>query len=207
MLIAPPGPSAAGFAQQFEAAISGGDVASVILPQGAMDEAAFQLLAERVVPVAQGAGIAAIIAGDTRIAGRVGADGIHVEAGRKELREAIDRFHPKLMVGAGGARTRDEALELGEEQPDYMLFGRFGSDTLPEPHHRNLELGNWWAAMIRIPCIVMGGAGIGSVATVAATGAEFVGLGAAAFASGLDPGSQVKAANAMLDEVAPRFED
>ena len=38
------------FRQAFAAAISGGDVASVILPANGMDEAAFQAFAERIVP-------------------------------------------------------------------------------------------------------------------------------------------------------------
>jgi thiamine-phosphate pyrophosphorylase len=206
VLILPSIAGAAEIPQQFEAAIAGGDVASVIVRQDGMDEAAFQALAGRIVPVAQQAGIAAIIAGDTRVAGRTGADGIHVE-GSRELREAVEKFQHKLMVGAGGAKTRDEALALGEERPDYILFGRFGYDVVPEPHRRNLALGTWWAEMIEIPCIVMAGSEVASVATVAATGAEFVGLCQAVFGPGLDPRSQVKAANEMLDQVAPRFED
>ncbi len=39
------------------------------------------------------------------------------------------------------AKTRDDALELGEERPDYIFFGRFGYDNKPEPHQRNLSLG------------------------------------------------------------------
>ena len=46
-----------------------------------------------------------------------------------------------MMVGAGGAKTRDDALELGEVRPDYIFFGRFGYDNKPEPHPRNLSLG------------------------------------------------------------------
>ena len=95
VLIARPGASADDLSRQLEAAISGGDVASVILPQGSMDEGAFQLAAERLVAIVQPAGIAAVIAGDTRIAGRVGADGIHVEGGRSELADAVRRFQPK----------------------------------------------------------------------------------------------------------------
>jgi thiamine-phosphate pyrophosphorylase len=207
VLIAPTGTAAPDLARQVGAAISGGDVASLILPQGGLDEAAFQSLAELVVPVAQQAGVAAIVAGDTRIAGRVRADGIHVEGGRQEVRQAVERFQPKLMVGAGGARTRDDALELGEERPDYLFFGRFGQDGFPEPHHRNLALGGWWAEMIEIPCIVMGGSEIASVAAVAATGAEFVGLSAAVFGNGADARDKVAAANELLDRVAPRFEN
>ncbi|MDG4910232.1 MULTISPECIES: thiamine phosphate synthase [unclassified Mesorhizobium] len=188
-------------------AFDGGDVASLILPENGMDDAAFQAFAEKIVPIAQAAGVAVIIAGDSRIAGRVHADGIHVEANRQELAETIERLADRMMVGAGGAKTRDEALELGEERPDYMFFGRFGYDNKPEPHHRNLALGEWWAQMIQIPCIVMAGSELASVETVAATGAEFVALSSAVFADGLDPRAAVAAANALLDQIAPRFED
>ncbi|MDX8479240.1 thiamine phosphate synthase [Mesorhizobium sp. VK24D] len=203
VLIAPPLASA----DHICAAFDGGDIASLILPDNGMDDAAFQAFAEKIVPVAQGCGIAVIIAGDSRIAGRVHADGIHVEAGRKDLAETIERLAGKMMVGAGGAKTRDEALELGEERPDYMFFGRFGYDNKPEPHPRNLSLGEWWAQMIQIPCIVMAGSDLASVETVAATGAEFVALSSAVFANRLDPRVAVAAANALLDETAPRFED
>ncbi|MBW8909574.1 thiamine phosphate synthase [Mesorhizobium sp. RCC_202] len=203
VLIAPPLTPA----EQICAAFEGGDVASLILPDNGMDDASFQAFAERIVPIAQAAGIAVIIAGDSRVAGRVQADGIHVEAGRKELAETIERVAGKMMVGVGGAKTRDEALGLGEERPDYMFFGRFGYDNKPEPHHRNLSLGEWWAEMISLPCIVMAGSELASVETVAATGAEFVALSSAVFADGRDPRAAVAAANALLDETAPRFED
>ncbi|UCI08555.1 thiamine phosphate synthase [Mesorhizobium sp. B1-1-8] len=202
VLIAPPLASA----EHICAAFEGGDVASLILPENGMDDATFQAFAEKIVPVAQSAGVAVIITGDSRIAGRVQADGIHVEAGRQELAETIERVQGKMMVGTGGAKTRDDALELGEERPDYMFFGRFGYDNKPEPHPRNLSLGEWWAQMIQIPCIVMAGSELGSVETVAATGAEFVALSSAVFANGLDPRAAVAAANALLDETAPRFE-
>ena len=206
VLIAPSGESAAGFAMRFKAAISGGDVASIILPANGMDEASFQDFAEAIVPVAQEAGIAAIVADDTRIAGRVHADGVHIDGGKAALAEALESFQPKSMVGAGGAKTRDDALALGEMRPDYIFFGRFGYDNKPEPHSRNLSLGRWWAEMIQLPVIVMAGSDIASVEQVAETGAEFVALSSAVFADGVDPRAAIVRANAILDETAPRFE-
>jgi thiamine-phosphate pyrophosphorylase len=206
VLISPSGESADSFSVKFTAAIAGGDIASIILPANGMDEASFQAFAERIVPIAQAAGIAAIIAEDTRIAGRVKADGIHIEGGKQALAEAIGSFQAKMAVGTGGAKTRDDALELGEERPDYLFFGRFGYDNTPEAHQRNLSLGGWWAEMIEIPVIVMAGSDIASVETVAATGADFVALSSAVFADGVDPGEAVARANAILDETAPRFE-
>ena len=59
VLIAPPGVPAARIANAFD----GGDVASLILPENGMDEASFQAFAEQIVPTAQAAGVAGIIAG------------------------------------------------------------------------------------------------------------------------------------------------
>jgi thiamine-phosphate pyrophosphorylase len=206
VLIAPPGAVAAAFAPRLAAALAAGDVASLIIPADGRDDASFQAFAEQVVPIAQAAGVAAIIAGDSRIAGRVGADGIHIEGGRGDLDDAIERAGGRIAVGAGGAKTRDEALDLGEAQPDYIFFGRFGYDNKPEPHPRNLALGAWWAEVIEIPCIVLAGSDIASVEAVAATGVEFVALSSAVFAEGVDAAARVAEANALLDAAAPRFE-
>lgn len=206
VLISPAGETAESFAAKFSAAIAGGDVASIILPANGMDEVAYQAFAERIVPIAQAAGIAALIVDDTRIAGRVKADGIHIDGGKAALAEAVESFQAKMAVGAGGVKSRDDALELGEERPDYVFFGRFGYDNKPEAHHRNLSLGSWWAEMVKIPGIVMAGSDLASVETVAATGADFVALSAAIFGDGIDPKATVQRANALLDQAAPRFE-
>lgn len=203
VLIAPAGTPA----ERVVAAFAGGDVASLILPQDDRDEDSFQAYAEKIVPAAQAAGIAVVIAGDSRVAGRVKADGLHIEGSKAELADAVERLQNRMMVGVGGAKTRDDALELGEERPDYIFFGRFGFDNKPEPHPRNLSLGQWWAEMIEIPCIVMAGSDVASVESVAATGAEFVALSAAVFAEGADPAGVIAKANALLDAAAPRFED
>ena len=187
-------------------ALSGGDVASLILPQWDMDEDAFQRHAETIVPAAQQAGVAVMIAGDARIAMRARADGVHVEASKRDLAEIVGKHQGKLMVGAGGATTRDDALELGETRPDYIFFGRFGYDLKPEPHPRNLKLGRWWSEMVRLPCIVLGGSALASVVEVAGTGAEFVALSEAVFGEGVAPGEAVARVNALLDAEAPRFD-
>ncbi len=110
-----------------------------------------------------------------------------------------------MIVGADAGKTRDDALEIGEERPDYVFFGRFGYDRTPEPHSRNLTLGRWWAEMIEVPCIVLGGSDVASVEAVAATGAEFVALSAAVFSPDVDPRRAVAEANEILDRTAPRL--
>ncbi|PZO79077.1 MAG: thiamine phosphate synthase [Mesorhizobium amorphae] len=206
VLIVPAGLPGPDLANRLAAALDGGDVASVIIPQGGLEADAFQAAAEPLVKLAQDKGAAAVVAGDSRIAGRLNADGIHLEGSKAELAEAIERADGRISVGVGGAKTRDDALDLGEERPDYIFFGRFGYDEKPEPHPRNLSLGRWWGEMIALPAIVAAGSDIASVEAVAETGAEFVALGAAVFGEGRDPREAVAEANAILERVSPRWE-
>lgn len=193
-------------AQILSGALRGGDVASVIVPQYGLDDHTFQKHAEALVPLIQQAGAAALVAGDTRVAGRAKADGLHVTGNAAELAEAMEKFSPKLIVGGGNAADRHHALEMGEIRPDYVFFGKVDGDIKPEAHPKNVALAEWWASMIEIPCIVMGGTDPESVLTVAESGAEFVALRLAVFAEPEQAPAIVASVNALLDEKAPRFE-
>jgi len=188
-------------------ALKGGDVASVIVPQYGLDDGAFQKHAEKLVPVIKDAGAAALISGDSRIVGRARADGLHMAEPAAALAEAIDKYADKLIVGGGNATDRHTALEIGEARPDYIFFGKLDGDIKPEAHPKNVALGEWWASMIEIPCMVMGGTDPASALVVAESGAEFVALRLAVFADPAQAPAIVAQVNALLDEKAPRFED
>ncbi len=188
-------------------ALHGGDVASVIIPQYSLSDVEFQKHAELLVPVIQAAGAAAIIAGDSCVAGRAHADGLHVAGPAVEISEAVQKYTPKMVVGAAGISGRHMALEVGEASPDYIFFGKLDGDIKPEAHSKNLDLAEWWAAMVEIPCIVMGGTDPASALSCAETGAEFVALGQAVFAEPERAAAIVGEVNALLDQKAPRFGD
>ncbi|HBF29411.1 thiamine phosphate synthase [Rhizobium sp.] len=207
VLITPEMSDAVALARIVGDALRGGDVASVIIPQYGLDDASFQVQAEALVPVIQEAGAAAIIVDNSRVAGRAKADGLHVNGNREAVAEIVEKFAPKLIVGAGGAHERHTALEVGEATPDYMFFGKLDGDIKPEAHSKNLALGEWWSSMVSIPCIVMGGSDPASALEVADTGAEFVALSKAVFAEPEQAASIVANINALLDEKAPRFAD
>ena len=206
VLILPEGDDLSARAAMLEGALKGGDVASVILPQYGLDDGLFQKHAETLVAIIQNAGAAALVAGDTRVAGRVKADGIHVTGAVGELRETVEKFTPQLIIGGGNATDRHKALEIGDVQPDYIFFGKIGGDIKPEAHPKNLALAEWWASMVEIPCIVLGGTDPQSALAVAETGAEFVALDKAVFADPSQAPHVIAAVNALLDEKAPRFE-
>lgn len=205
VLVTPDIADAGELAEIMANALRGGDVASVIIPQHGIDEKSFQQRCEALIPVIQAAGAAALVAGDTRVAGRVRADGLHIEAGPTTMAEAVERHAPGLIVGGGNAKERHAALSIGEAQPDYLIFGSIAGDIKPEPHPKNLALAEWWADMIEIPCVLMGGTSTAFVEEMAATDAEFIAFGQAVFSQPADAPRLVAEINAVLDEKAPRF--
>jgi len=207
VLIAPDIAEPAELSRVIADALRGGDVASVIVAQRGRDETSFQRLCEAVIPVIKGAGAAALVAGDSRIAVRVRADGLHLEGGAEAMAEAMKTHAPGLIVGGGNARDRHSALAVGESQPDYLFFGGLDGDIRPEPHRKNLELAQWWAEIIDIPAILMGGSSPAFAAEMAQTGVEFIAFGKAVFDSPEDAPRIIAEINAVLDEKAPRFDE
>ncbi|MER0237348.1 thiamine phosphate synthase [Fulvimarina sp. MAC8] len=182
-------------------ALSGGDVASVLIDPAGREHAAFQMFAEKLVPIIQEAGAAAIVIDDTRIAGRIRADGVHLTAGDIEaLGDAIETHAPKMIVGGSGFETRHAALEAGEAMPDYLLFGRLGQDASETPHPKTLSMAEWWAAVVELPCIALGARTLDSVRAIAETGAEFIGLASFVFDEKGQEGDKVAEANRLLQE-------
>jgi thiamine-phosphate pyrophosphorylase len=198
-LVTPQGVAPAAYAVMLEDALSGGDVASLFITA---EPAALGDLARAAVPVAQAHGVAAILVGDTRLAGHVRADGVHIDGGRADLAAAMQSFRPDRIVGAGGARSRHEAMTLGEADPDYLFFGRFDGDTGPAIYDKSLELAAWWAGLFQIPAVVMGGASLASVAEARDAAIEFVALRRAVWEHPSGPGAAVKEANAILAATA-----
>ena len=104
VLIVPDEADADQQAKQLAGAMSGGDVASVILPQYGLDDQAFQKRAEKLVQIIQDAGAAAIISGDSRVAGRAKADGLHMAGSLEELGEACTQ-EGSIRLGRRAARS------------------------------------------------------------------------------------------------------
>lgn len=188
-----------------ERALSGGDVAAVIIPQYNIHEGNFQEYAEKMIAIIQEKGAAAIIAGDTRIAGRLKADGLHLEATQQELTDAVSKYTPQMMIGAARIKNRHMALEIGEARPDYIFLGKLDGDIKPQAHEKNLKLANWWSELVEIPCVVMGGTDVNSSIEIATSGADFAAMRNSVFANSGQEGEQVKQINLLLDEKAPRF--
>ena len=197
-LVTPIAADPATFGRALADALAGGDVVSLIIAGDPADPARLQRLAETCVSIANARGVATMIHNDTRVVGRAGADGVHIDTGAADVASAVTAMRPKRMVGAGGATTRHEAMTLGEADPDYVFFGRLDGDTGETIFPRTLELAEWWAAVTVIPGIVMGGSTVQSVTEAARAGIEFVALSRAVWEHPGGPGAAVAEASALL---------
>jgi thiamine-phosphate pyrophosphorylase len=199
-LVAPPRIELADFAPRLEDALGSGGVAAVLLD---VEDAREDMLAPLVQTI-QRAGAAALVADDTRLAGHVKADGVHISGGLDELRLAADSFRPKRIVGAGNLFSRDAAMQAGELDIDYVFFGHPHGDTHDAAHPKAVELAEWWSELMQLPAVLMGGRSLDSVAEAAATGADFVALHAAVWSHPQGPGEAVRQAAATLAQKGRR---
>jgi len=189
------------------AAIKGGDIASIILPNKDMSESAYQDHVEALTKLAQGNDIAVIVQDDSQAMGRSGADGIFVASGIEALKETLARFSPKRIVGYGGVRTRHNAMEAAELYPDFLFLGKLDGDIKPEAHPKNVALAQWASELMQVSIIVMGGSTLESTIDVAKSGAEFVALSHAVFSHVDGPEAAVSLANQLLEDHSVRFDD
>ena len=93
-----------------------------------------------------------------------------------ELAEALASLHPARIVGAGGLRSRDDAMAAGEAGADYVMFGEPRRDGFTPPLAETVERTAWWAEIFETPCVAFAGA-LDAVAPLTAAGADFVALG------------------------------
>lgn len=200
MLISPPLAADADFSAPLAAALSAAPFAAVVLrtDYGA-DERALLKMLKPLIEAVQATGSAALIEGSADLVGKSGADGIHV-LGDKQAREAASRFKPEKIVGAGGLRTRDAAMNAGETNTDYVLFGDPGKGG-DVPLDVVVERCDWWAEIFTTPCVGQAET-LEAVAPIAATRADFVALGNFVWTYADGPAAAVKAAA----EKAPALE-
>jgi thiamine-phosphate pyrophosphorylase len=109
--------SAAGadaFVKIFAGALEAAPVACALVRFAPGSEAHAKAIVTPLLRPARDSDCALLIEKDTRLAARLGADGVHVAGADEDLVEAIKSLKPERIVGAGSLRTRDDAMTAGE---------------------------------------------------------------------------------------------
>lgn len=163
--------------QPIEAALAAGKIASIcVLPAAGRS---FEVESTRpLIIAAQKAGAAALLVDDAKLARTLRADGVHLSAGSQlSYVEARDILGNNSIVGADAGRSRDAAMQLGEDGADYIGFGvpDFVIDQ-QAARERRLDLVQWWAEIFEVPCVAFDVSTAADAAALAQAGADFVAL-------------------------------
>jgi thiamine-phosphate pyrophosphorylase len=174
-LFTPPLQDAASFARELNAALSAADIAAVLLRLAEADERSLIERAKAIATIVQRRDVALLIDDHAEIVARAGADGAHLSS-IKAFAAALALLKPDRIAGAGGLRSRHDAMLAAETNADYVMFGepdRRGHRLAFEELQERLE---WWADLLVLPCIGYA-AGLDEVEPLARTGVDFIALG------------------------------
>jgi thiamine-phosphate pyrophosphorylase len=163
------------FAGQLDAALNAADIAAVLLRLAEADERTLVARAKTIATIVQRRDIALVLDGRPEIVGRAGADGAHL-TGIEALTAALPALKPDRIAGAGGLRSRHDAMLAGEARADYVMFGEHDRRGNWPPREAVLERVRWWADLVEVPCIGYA-ASSDDVRPLAQAGADFVALG------------------------------
>ena len=193
-----------GFLDLLAAACAPGGVAALLLRMEPADERTLIKRLKALCPPAQerGAAVIAEVRGEgldpVTVAARGGADGVHVSGGVGALKDLRARLKDERILGCGALKSRDDCMTAGEAGVDYLLFGEPRPDGTLPGLDAVAERAAWWAEIFETPCVAFAPR-IEDLATLAATGAEFVALGDAVWTHPDGPEAAVRAA---LDALA-----
>src|ERR1700733_7566341 len=169
----------AAFASQLDAALSAADIAAVLFRFAEAEERTLIERARAAAGGGQRGDVAALIDGHAGIVARAGADGAHLQ-GIDAFATALAVLKPDRIAGAGGLRSRDDAMLAGETGADYVMFGEPGRfddrNGRRAPFEEIVERLTWWAELVEIPCVGYA-AGLDEIEPLARTGADFIALG------------------------------
>jgi thiamine-phosphate pyrophosphorylase len=205
-LVTPIIQDAQAFAPALAQACAAGEVAAVLLRLAAGDERTLTNRVKALAPAAQERGAAVLVSalGEIDLAGiatRGGADGAHMIGADPELANTWRERLKDRSIGAGGLRSRDDAMIMGEAGVDYLMFGEPRADGSLPPLEALIERAAWWAEIFATPCVASAPS-LASVPALAATGAEFVALGEAVWTHAGGPAAAVRAALDALPALA-----
>jgi thiamine-phosphate pyrophosphorylase len=190
------------FARDIDSALGAGDVAAVLLRLADAEERNLINRAKVVAAAVQRRDIALLLDGRREIVGRAGADGAHI-SGIEAFAAALATLKPDRIAGAGGLRSRHDALLAAETGADYVMFGDPDRRGHRPPFEATEERLQWWAGLVEIPCVGYA-ANADEVQALAWAGADFVALGDWIWTHPQGAAAAVAAAAQALAEPAPK---
>ena len=150
-------------------------------------------------PVVQAAGTAFILNDRPDLAAELGCDGVHVGQEDASYAQARAAMGKDRIVGVTCHDSRHLAMEAGEAGADYVAFGAFFPTATKDPKTQaDIELLRWWAEMMVVPVVAIGGITIANAPALVAAGADFLAVSAGVWEYDDGPEAAVRDFNALF---------
>lgn len=197
-LVTPAISDPASFAGALEHALGAADIAAVLLRLADGGERALIERTKQIAATVQSRDVALVVDNRPEIVARAGADGAHL-SGVEKFAAALALLKPERIAGAGGLRSRHDAMLAGEAGADYVMFGEPDRNGRRPSFEELQERLTWWADLLEIPCVAYA-AGPEEVAPLVRTGADFIALGDWIWSAPEGAAKAVAAVAVSLDE-------
>lgn len=200
-LITPPALDPDTFAETLKQALDAGDVASVQLRLKDASDDAVRRAVDALRPVAQARDVAFILNDRPDLAAATGCDGVHVGKDDPDIAEARRVIGPDAIVGASAYDSRHRAMEAGESGADYVAFGAFFPTTTKIAEgHPGPDILEWWADIMVVPCVAIGGITVENCGALVQAGADFLAVSSGVWSHPDGPAAAVKAFNQAIKD-------
>ena len=198
-LITPPSIDLAAFSDRLKSALDAGDVACLQLRLKEVDDDTIRRATEALMPLAIEREVAFILNDRADLAAEMGCDGVHVGREDGTYKEARALLGKDAIVGTTCHNSRHLAMVDAEAGADYVAFGAFfPTDTKDVTHTAEIETVDWWAQMMEVPCVAIGGITAENCAPLVQAGADFLAVIGAVWNHPDGPAAGVKAMNAAI---------
>lgn len=176
-LVTPPRIEPTAFVENLKAAFGAGDVACLQLRLKDDSDDDIRRTTELLLPITQAADVAFIMNDRPDLAAELGCDGVHVGQEDSPYTEAREIVGGDAIVGVTCHNSRHLAMEAASSGANYVAFGAFFStDTKDAKTSADIETLEWWAEMMTVPCVAIGGIMPQNCAPLVKAGADFLSI-------------------------------
>jgi thiamine-phosphate pyrophosphorylase len=203
-LITPPKLEPKSFAETLQRTLGAGDVASLQLRLKGVSDDEIRRAVEILMPVAQRADVAFILNDRPDLAYELRCDGVHIGQEDMSYAEARATVGRDCVVGVTCHNSRHLAIEAAEAGADYVAFGAFFPTATKEPKEMaEIDTLQWWAEMMVVPCVAIGGITVDNAKPLVEAGADFLAVSSGAWDYKDGPEAAVKAFSSIFAKGTP----
>lgn len=198
-LISPPKFELKPFAETVRRALDAGDVASFQLRLKDVSDDEIRRATETLMPIVQKRDVAFILNDRPDLAAELRCDGVHVGQEDASYAEARRLVGPNTIVGVTCHDSRHLAMEAAEAGADYVAFGAFFPTATKKPKARaEIETLRWWAELMVVPCVAIGGITVENAMPLVEAGADFLAVSSGVWDHRDGPAAAVQAFNTLF---------